>query len=219
MSVTLLVDNDVVIKLARMDAYIDAMTAVGIAVGEIGSLRVMLRYMGIADEQRRMARTESNKAEADRLNVVLHSIVEVELTKEESEEAATVMALVLANGLDLNAGELMLLIVAARRGGIDVATGDKRAIRSLPGLAKLWPVIDAMRERVICFEQIFAKLSTVRGVARVRTAISMAPRSDKTVAFVYEQTSSGGSSRFVAGLEYVMDDQIRGPAPGWLRKL
>ena len=218
MSVTLLVDNDVVIKLARMDAYFDGMTAVGVAVGAVGSLRVMLRYMGIADEQRRMARTGSNKAEADRLNVVLHSIVEVEMTKEESEEAAAVMAQALSEGLDLDSGELMLMVVAARRRGIDVATGDKRAIRSLPGLAALWPVIEAIRERFICFEQIFAMLCKLHGIARVRAAIATAPGSDQTVAYVYDQTSSGGQSRFVAGLEYVIDDHIRVRAPGWLKK-
>lgn len=133
MTVTVLLDNDVVIKLAQMDAYVDALVAVGVSPAHVGSLRVMLRYMGIADASRRTRLTKT-PAEAERLNVALQSIVELEMTPKESALAALVMTQVLSAGLDLQEGELSLCVVAVSRGALDLCTGDKRAIRELPAL-------------------------------------------------------------------------------------
>ncbi len=218
MSVDLLVDNDVVIKLSRMDVFSEGMQVIGAEEGKVGSLRVMLRYMGIADEKRRLRLTQDNKAEAERLNVALHSIVELELTAAESKDAASLMKMALDNELDVDGGELMLMVVALHRGGIDIATGDKRAIRSLPALAELWPPVGSLRDRIVCLEQIFARLSTLRGIARVRTAVSTSPKADSTISYILDQTSSGGPTRFVAGVKLVLDHQIEEPAPGWLKK-
>lgn len=218
MTVSTLVDNDVVVKLARMDAFRDGLAAI-VDGGKAGSLRVMLRYMGVADEERRLRLTDGNKAEADRLGAALHLIEETELSNEEASTAAAVMKAVLTEGLDLDQGELMLVVVATRRGGLDVATGDKRAIRSLPALEAEWPDVHCLRQRVICFEQVFASLAAAKGIARVRAAVRASPRADETITFVYEQTSSGGTKRFLEGLEFVIDEHIRRPAPGWLKAL
>jgi hypothetical protein len=219
MTVSVLVDNDVVVKLARMNAFADGLAGIGAQAGTFGSLRVMLRYMGIADEHRRLHLTAGNKAEADRLAAALHTITETELTAEEGADAAAAMKVALTNDLDLDEGELMLMVAAIRRGGIDVATGDKRAIRSLPALGSKWPNIHAMRERIICLEQLFGRLAAQQGLARIRAAVTTSPHADKTITFVYEQTNSGGVKRFQDGLEFVINDHIRQPAPGWLKPL
>jgi hypothetical protein len=118
MSVSLLVDNDIVIKLAKMDVFKEGMACIGAGPQAVGSLRIMLRYMGVANAANRLKFT-SDQAEADRLGAVLQTIVELELTQAEAELAATLMKLVLENGLDLQEGELALMVVAHVRGGLE----------------------------------------------------------------------------------------------------
>ncbi|MVT37146.1 hypothetical protein GO497_06975 [Acidovorax citrulli] len=66
MTVSVLLDNDVVIKLARMDAYLDALLSMGLTPRQVGSLKPMLRYMGLYDNSR-LVRFTDNAAEAARL--------------------------------------------------------------------------------------------------------------------------------------------------------
>lgn len=214
MTVTLLVDNDVVIKLARMDAYQEGIAGLGRTPSQVGSLRVMLRYMGISDAARRLehARTQP---EADRLAQALHSIVEIELSEAESRAAARAMKVALEDELDLQEGELTLSVVAAMRGGMQVATGDKRALRSLPGLERGWPSIAALRGRFVCFEQIFKRLCAIHGIARISKAVAASPRADEAVAFVANHYGSD-SRTFIAALDHLINEQLAKPAPGWL---
>lgn len=214
MTVNLLVDNDVVIKLARMDTYRDGIASLGRGPGQVGSLRVMLRYMGIADEARRLVHART-QAEADRLAQALHGIVEIELSDEESRAAAQAMKVVLEAELDLQEGELTLSVVAAMRGGMHVATGDKRALRSLPRLEVGWAQLAAMRGRFICFEQIFKRLCVCQGIARVSMAVAASPRADEAIAFVSNRYGSDART-FVAALDHLVTEQIEKQAPGWL---
>lgn len=217
MTVALLVDNDIVIKLARMDAFSDTMSSIGVTgKAKIGSIRVMLRYMGRSSEERRL-RLVANRQEAERLNQVLQSIEEIELTDAEALTAAKLMKTAIENGLDLQEGELMLAVVAVARGGIDLATGDKRAVRSLPHMEQRWPNLSVLRTRVICLEQMFKSLCKLRGLPRVRQALATSPNADATIQFVFEQCAAHGADRFMAGLEFVTNEQIRKPAPGWLK--
>jgi len=218
MTVSTLVDNDVVIKLAQMDVYADVMHCAGAKRGCVGSLKPMLRYMGIADARRRAKLTRS-QAEADRLNEVLHTIVELEMTYEESHISVAVMKRVLEAGHDIQQGELALMVVAICRGGVDVCTGDKRALRSIPPLEKIWSDVRKLRGMFICFEQLFKRLCAVMGLRRVRAAVLTSPAADATVSFVYQQTSAGGDKAFIKGMCLVIEEHIQKSAPGWLKKL
>lgn len=218
MTVTLLADNDVVIKLAQMDAYVDAMASMGFSPQQVGSLPVMLRYMGIADSNRR-SRLTANAAEADRLNAVLQSIVKIEMTADEASTAAMVMKAALLADLDVQEGELALCVVAVFRGDLDVCTGDKRALRELPALEQQWAALGGLRGRLLCFEQFFKMLCTQRGIARIRKAVTMSPRADETISFVYDKTSEGGDRGFIKGIELVINEHIAKPAPGWLKSV
>lgn len=217
MSVTLLVDNDVVIKLARMNAYHDGLAGLGRSPKQVGSLRFMLRYMGIADSTRRL-RHARTQPEADRLAQVLCSIVEIELTDEESRTAAQAMKVVLESELDMQEGELTLSVVAMMRGQMDVATGDKRALRSLPDLERAWPTIGTMRGRFVCLEQIFKLLCINYGVARISKAVAASPRADDAIAFVSSRYGSEART-FVVGMDRLITEHVSKPAPGWLADL
>jgi len=216
MTVTVLVDNDVVIKLAQMDAYVDALAAVGVSPTQVGSLRVMLRYMGIVDSSRRKRLTQT-PAEADRLNVALQSIVELEMTPQESALAASVMARVLNAGLDLQEGELSLCVVAVSRGAIDLCTGDKRALKELPALERLWAALSQLRGRCICLEQLFERMCGKSGLGRVGDAVTTSPKADSTILFVYRHPSVGSERAFIQGMQKVTQDRVGQYAPGWLK--
>ena len=216
MSVTLLVDNDVVVKLACMDAYSDGLASIGVAPAQVGSMGVMLDFMGLANEQNRR-RLTSSAEEAARLHRAVRSITPIEPTDEEALEIAKASRVVLEQGLDFQAGELMLTVVATSRGGLDIATGDKRALRELPRLEAVWASVTRMRRRFVCLEQIFRSICSALGFPRVRAAVTTSPRADETITFVYEKTQGAGKSGFVAGLDLVIGEHIEKPAPGWLK--
>jgi len=215
MTTRLLIDNDIVIKLACMDVYVEGLNAIGYAPVSVGSLTVMLRFMGLFEEARRRRVTHS-QAEADRLLVALQSITQIEPTEEEAKVIASVSKIALMNDLDLQEGELMLLVIAVSRGNLRIATGDKRALRSLRAMEDLWADISQLRGQFYCLELIFSRLCSTLGFARVRQAVTTSPRADETIAYVYDQTQTAAQNGFIAGLGMVIREHIEHPAPGWL---
>lgn len=215
MTVSLLVDNDIVIKLARMDCFPSGMGALGRSPGEFGSIFHMLRYMGISSEQRRRNFC-SNQAEADRLQAALASIVHVELTDDEANTAAEIMATAIENGHDLDEGETALIAVAITRDKMEVATGDKRAVLSLAPMERLEPRLSAVRGRLICLEQIFYRLAATNGGRVVTDAVRTCSNADGAIKFVAHEY--GRDAKHVApALEHLVREQIEKEAPGWLK--
>jgi hypothetical protein len=216
MTVAVLLDNDVVIKLARMDAYLDAIASMGFTEQQVGSLKPMLRHMGRYD-RKRTARFTGNPAEAARLYSVLHSIVVLEMTPQEAALAANVMAKVVLAGLDFDEGELAMCVLAVSRGDLDFCTADKRAIRSLPKVENLWAELAKLRGRCICFEQVFGYLCRKAGFARVTQAVQTCPSTDKAITTIYDYTATSGSGKFLRALQLVIEDRIGQHARGWLK--
>jgi len=217
MTVSLLVDNDVVIKLARMDCFPSGMTALGRSANQIGSIFHMLRYMGIASEQRRF-KFCSSQAEADRLQAALASIVHVELTIEEAKAAAEIMATALENGHDLDEGETALMAVAIAREKMEIATGDKRALLSLAPMERLEPRLSVLRGRLICLEQIFFRLASVHGGRVVTNAVRTCTSADDTINFIAREFGRD-QTHVGPALEHLVREQIDREAPGWLKPI
>jgi hypothetical protein len=216
MTVAVLLDNDVVIKLARMDVYLDAISGMGFTPQRVGSLKPMLRYMGRYDK-RRTARFTDNAAEAARLVAALHSIVELEMTQQEAAISAQVMRAVLLAGLDFDEGELAMCVLAISRGNLDFCTADKRALKSLPQVEALWADLAKLRGRCICFEQVFQHLCEQHGLARVAQAVKTCPTTDKAIKTIFDHTEKGGQELFLRGLQVVIEDRISQHARGWLK--
>lgn len=216
MTVTVLVDNDVVIKLARMDAYLDALSGLGLTTQQVGSLKPMLRYMGIYSAEKRLRLTDS-AAEASRLGAVLQSIVEIEMTASESQLAAQVMKAVLSAGLDIQDGELALCVVAVSRGQLDFCTADKRALKDLHRLEALWAGLGQLRGRCVCFEQVFGALCVKFGLPRVRKAVQTCSTTDLSITNIYRRSAGEGEHAFLLGLQQAIEDKIARHAPGWLK--
>lgn len=217
-SVGLLADNDVVIALSQMDAIHDALGAQGWQLSDVGSLAVMLRYMGKASEANRM-RVMKTQAAADRFAAVLQKIVEIEPTKAEQELAAALMKAVLEAELDMQGGEITLIAVGVLRQRPDVATGDKRAMRALPMLSAKITQVSRLRGRFICLEQIVKALCKKFGLPRVRSAVSQARYADATITAAYDACGAGGESRFMALMDAVVKDRIENYSPGWLKPI
>lgn len=215
MTVSVLLDNDVVIKLARMDAYLDAIVSMGLTHQQIGSLKPMLRYMGLYD-QGRTARFSPDVAEQRRISAVLKTIIVMEMTPQEAALAGQVGKAVLAAGLDFNEGELMMCVVAVSRGGLDFCTADKRALKSLPHVEALWADLAKLRGRCICFEQVFGYLCQKQGLGRVAAAVQTCPTADTAIQTIYDHTVKGGEQLFLRGLQVVIEDRISRHARGWL---
>jgi hypothetical protein len=212
---TLLIDNDVVIKLAQMNAYIDGLSAIDYSPANVGSPAVMLRFMGLFSKEKRQSLTQ-NDAEAARLLTALQSITAIEPTEPEVKTIAVLGKLAFEHGLDLQTGELMLLGIAISRGGMRIATGDKRALRALPDLETRWPEANALRRKFYCLEQVFNALAAAHDLVRVRTAVTTSPRADETISFAYDKTHSSGKHAFMAFLDMVIEEHIEKPAPGWM---
>lgn len=210
--ISLLIDNDVVIKLAQLDAYGDAITALGIAPSDVGSLPPMLDYMS-----RKLAKVTKSQDEADRLTQVLLSIAEVTITADESVLATQMMTAILQAHLDMDEGEVMLMAVAMKRPATTLATGDKKALRGLPKLSEAVPALKTLMGRIICFEQIIRKLCEKHGLPRVRSAVLKARHADQTLASAYDELHSSGAKQFIAGLKFVVEHQLPLVAPTWLR--
>jgi primosomal replication protein N len=218
MTLALLIDNDIVIKLAQLDAYVETLSATGVSPASVGSIAAMLRYMGLASEANR-ARLTRSEAEGHRLAVVLKSITPLEMTADEVKTCNHLMKLILQNELDIDGGELMLMVVAASRGSLDVATGDKRALLSLPSLHDHWPVLATLRGRFWCLESMIRCLCETVGFSFVRTSILRAPHADTALYMVYERASASSGDQFIPLLRFVVKEQLDAAVPGWLKEL
>lgn len=218
MTVTVLLDNDVVIKLARMNAYLDALSGMDLTPHQVGSLKPMLRYMGLYDHTR-AARFTDNEAEANRLIAALKTIVVIEMTPDEAMLAAQVAKALLSTGLDFNEGELMMCVVAVSRGELDFCTADKRALRSLSGVESRWAGIGKMRGRCICFEQVFSCLCRKFGLSRVTSAVRTCPSTEKSMTRIHDAIlgRGHGQAQFLRALEDYVEDRINQYARGWLK--
>lgn len=216
MTVSVLLDNDVVIKLARMDAYLDAIASMGLTHQQVGSLKPMLRYMGLYDPTR-TARFSPDAAEQGRIFAALKTIIVMEMTPQEATLAGQVGKAVLAAGLDFNEGELMLCVVAVTRGNLDFCTGDKRALRSLPQVEALWADLAKLRGHCTCFEQVFGYLCQKHGLQRIARAVQTSPTADPAIHTIYNYTAKAGQEQFLRGLQVVIEDRISQHAGGWLK--
>ena len=218
MSFTLLVDNDFVVKLAKFDAFAEGVRAIGHSPSAAASMVPMLEYMGINSEARRR-RLTTCQAEADRLRDVLGTIEPLELTESQSVSITQVMETILTAELDVDEGELMLLVVAVEASWSDLATGDKRALLALPSLQGYWAAVGQLRERLICLEQAIARLCKHHGVPWVKQRIRAAPEADTTLREAVNHAKGMKDSDFTRLIQHLVKHQLASSLPGWLKNL
>jgi len=212
MDTALLIDNDVVIKLAQMDVYREGIESLDVRTTQVWSTEWMLAFMTRAATTRSLRLTTS---EQDRLRAILPTIVEMDITEEESRSAAKMMKNIILAELDIQEGELILMAVGIGRDGTRIATGDKRALRELPRLAVACPELIRLKGRFVCFEQIIKRICQRHGLPRVRTAVLSARHADLSTTKIYDVLSPRGADAVRQGLAI----EAASIAQGWLAKI
>lgn len=216
--ISTLMDNDVVIKLAQMDCYGDALNAMDLDVGDVASLGFMLRYMGRTSEAHRLRIMKTSQA-ADRLAGILNGIAEIEPTPQESMDAAKILKQALLAGLDLDEGEVGLMAIALSRGSLNIVTGDKKALRSMPGMAQVNSALLKLKQHLICFEQVLSRLCQRFGYPRICAAVKTAPEADTVARMAVDQYGDKGGQVFLQLMQHLVREQIEVHSPGWLKQI
>ena len=172
------VDNDVVLKAAcyRFGSGLLRSVPPGTQVyGALGAAKYVLpRAL-----KRRMLADES-AAEAE-LATVLDSLEVLEPDDVEQALASEIEFTAQRDGLPIDSGESQLLAIAINREFHHVLTGDKRAISALPKIAGVVTKLDALKLRIVCFEQAVRWLLLSAGEAAVRAAICAEPSVDASM--------------------------------------
>jgi hypothetical protein len=154
----LLVDNDVLLKLAHW-GLLDELTAVfGLGWSEISAPHSLMHRAARAD--RKIFRNPGAAADLARRLVQCRPLSAF-------DHGTTVEAMQDVNGLD--AGEILLIAELAHDPTAVLVTGDKRALKALedPKLIFIRPVIAG---RIVCLEQLLLRLVDLYGVDAVVAA-------------------------------------------------
>jgi hypothetical protein len=145
-----LIDNDALLKLARYGLLDAALTSLGVQRIDAQVLATA-RYALLPAKDR--LKHCKDKASADELEEFLACVSRIH-----PEAADADMLDVLTRQSNIDAGEALLLAVAASDTETVVITGDKRALAALCAGETVAPVKGALEGRVISLEVLFAFL-------------------------------------------------------------
>lgn len=164
----LLFDADVLIKLSVLDCYAESVAAMGLQVSQCATLLSMTKSAGIDRQEVRERRAGPGKA-ARRLYRTLAAIPTIDrLTTEERTLAVEITGVSQAQGLFVDGGEAMLIAISLHRNIPLVATGDKKAIRSLPELCRHVPSVSGLKNRIACLEHLLIKVARAEGFGKIQ---------------------------------------------------
>lgn len=206
----LLLDADILIKLAVLDCFDHGIAALGLGLSDVATMRSMTRSAGVENAQIRLQRAGSPKA-ARRLFVVLKAVPSIDtMSPAEKLLAASIVATGVRLGLAVDGGEALLMAIALSRKLPLVATGDKRAIKSLPALAAELPVVAQLAGLVIPLELVLLKALQLHGLAALHQKLLDGAGCDTAVQHVLQ---AAGSSQ--AALESQLTTRIEVLKAGW----
>jgi len=169
MTPDLLVDNDVLIKLAAY-GLLNQLSSFG-SVGILGSARyvVSARLKKVCP------------AGLDDFASFLETVIEVEPTDAEIAITAALSEFGQMHGLPLDVGESQLVAITIERGTGVVITGDKRAIVSMPKAIASQYDAQPLNGRIVCLEQLILGM----GGQKIRAHICSQPGMDKALRLCF----------------------------------
>lgn len=170
---SLLVDNDVVIKLARYD-LLGLLTAAGdVEVQVLGTARFVVA-----------SRLRKDAAALDRFLRFLPTVVELEPTEQEAQGAARILDTAIASSLPVDGGEGLLLVLMRRTAEATLLTGDKRAIAGAEALIPHHEEVATLAGRLRCLEQLM--LAALQGLtAPLKSRVCAAAGVDRALAICF----------------------------------
>ncbi len=159
-----------------MDSLSECLGTEIYSIGHLGSLRFVvgkrLNRMGLS-------------AASEQLDQFLRAATEIDLSESELELAASIEEFSLNSGLELDAGESILISVGILRQLRSVVTGDKRAICSCKFIASEFPVIEQLMGHLFSLEQLLGKLVKIHGQNEIRSKVCSDPNADKTAKICF----------------------------------
>jgi hypothetical protein len=187
----LLLDADVLIKLSVLDCFSECITALGYTLAQCATMRSMTRSAGVDNQVVREQRAGGPGKPARRLFKTLSAIPTIDkLTDAEKLLSATITAAAQTHGLAFDGGEAMLASVAIHRGLPFVTTGDKKAIASLPVLARHVAEVAQLRGRLLPLEYLLLRAIQSVGLVTLHARIDSGKGCDAAVFHVVEEAGS-----------------------------
>lgn len=166
-------DVDALHKLGAYNSLDAALAVLGVVADDVWILstaRFKLRLKSDTDAIKRHGAETATRLRA--FIAAVHEITEGP-TEEEKKQLEQVP------GLD--AGELILIAAAARSAASICLTGDKKALRALSQDARCAPFAQRLEGRVVCFEQVLARLMAKHGFEWLHTRVSATPATDRGI--------------------------------------
>lgn len=144
---------------------------------------------------------------------LLDELLQVEPTPEEQAIAADLENAASSAGVALDSGESLLCAVLVQRDLRHLVTGDKRAIAALEVLAGTDLRLAPAEGKVLCLEQLFARLLARVDPATVRSAVCQNAHVDRALAMCFSCASTEvGPDQWLEGLSSYIES-VRDQAP------
>lgn len=184
---TALIDNDVILKSVQF-RIIDEILALPLTkdhgYGVLGQAKFVLSKL----LKKRPPSRGAESALAD-LEIVLAKLHTLEPTQEEQELAASLEFEAQQLDLPFHTGESQLCAILLCRELHHLLTGDKKAISSAEQLLLNKKISDAIRQKLVSFEQLVLLLLKHKNIEEVRTLICIEKEADRAIASCFSCSS------------------------------
>lgn len=185
---TTAVDNDILLKGACYDLLAEMVGVVPATPDDVGVLGAA-SYV-LVKRLRKKGRCSNGEEAADRLDQFLQDATTLEPTHDELSLAADLELAALRAGVDLDGGESQLSAMVLQRGLAWLVTGDKRAVMALGCLREGDEDLMPLDGKVLCLEQLFARLLADTDPIPIRDAVCAEPNVDKALTICFSCSSS-----------------------------
>ena len=202
---TTTVDNDVLLKGACYGLLAELVGNVPASPEEVGVLGAA--PFVVTKRLYKIGLCSNSEKAVVRLDAFLQEVSTLEPTEEELSIAAELEHAAQRAGVNLDGGESQLSAMILRRNLYWLVTGDKRAVAALGCLREQEESLMPMDGKVICLEQLFARLLTNTDPTHIHDVVCGEPNVDRALAVCFCCMSPEvGLVQWQAGLEsYIAD--------------
>ncbi|MUK63240.1 hypothetical protein GNP81_10365 [Aliivibrio fischeri] len=209
---TLLIDNDIVYKLAQLDLLNNATSLLNDRYGDLEVLNT-LRFKFCPVQASKRVRQE-RKHTAEVINRIEH-FIDTAVTEIDCEitDSALLEAMAVSDG-GLDVGEMQLLQTMIERDESSMFTGDKRFLKALAQDENVSVHSEKLTESFVCFEQIMIFLIKEFGFDYVKdkfvSALDSGLKVDSTLSMCFQGRELAEESRVFENLELNVASLRRG---------
>ena len=197
---TTAVDNDVLLKGTCYDLLEELVGTIPAKPDEVGVLGAA-PYV-VVNSLRKKGRCTSGEEAVARLESFLENVTIYEPTQEELSLAAELEHTAQRAGVNLDGGESQLSAMTLFRGLAWLVTGDKRAVAALGCLRERDERLAPLDGKVLCLEQLFARLLAGIDPKPIRDAVCGEPNVDQALTICFScRSPEVGPDQWREGLE------------------